>query len=95
MSVHSIGDQARAFALQAASYRLKTTLATLTDEMATGEVADLGDVCGVDEEFHAVARPPALSDAPSAAGPRLVRDLRASYSIAGEGAKPEARVRST
>ena len=42
MSVHSIGDQARAFALQAASYRLKTTLATLTDEMATGEVADLG-----------------------------------------------------
>lgn len=42
MTVHSIGDQARAFALQSASYRLKTTLATLTDEMASGEVADLG-----------------------------------------------------
>lgn len=42
MTVHSIGDQARAFALQAASYRLKATLATLTDEMASGEVADIG-----------------------------------------------------
>lgn len=42
MSVHSIGDQARAFALQAASYRLKTTLGTLTAEMASGEVADIG-----------------------------------------------------
>ncbi|MCF3972618.1 hypothetical protein [Paracoccus salsus] len=46
MTVHSIGDQARAFALQAASYRLKTTLATLTQEMASGEVADIGQRLG-------------------------------------------------
>lgn len=42
MTTYSIGDQARAFALQTASHRLKTTLATLTDEMASGEVADIG-----------------------------------------------------
>ncbi|MDP5307326.1 hypothetical protein [Paracoccus spongiarum] len=42
MTSYSIGDQARAFALQTASHRLKTTLATLTSEMASGEVADLG-----------------------------------------------------
>lgn len=41
MTVYSIGDQARAFALQTASHRLKTALATLTDEMASGEVADV------------------------------------------------------
>lgn len=42
MTVHSIGDQARAFALQAASNRIKTTLSVLTSELASGEVADLG-----------------------------------------------------
>lgn len=42
MTVQSIGDQARAFAMQAASNRIKTTLATLTDELSSGEVADLG-----------------------------------------------------
>lgn len=42
MNSYSIGDQARAFALQTASHRLKTTLATLADEIASGEVADLG-----------------------------------------------------
>lgn len=41
MTVYSIGDQARAFALQASSYRLKTTLATLTDELSSGEVSDI------------------------------------------------------
>lgn len=46
MTVHSIGDQARAFALQSASFRLKTTLATLTDELASGEVADPGQRLG-------------------------------------------------
>lgn len=40
--MNSIGDQARAFALQIASNRLKTTLATLTQEVASGQVADLG-----------------------------------------------------
>lgn len=42
MNVHSIGDQARAFALQAASHRLKSSLDTLTRELASGEVADIG-----------------------------------------------------
>lgn len=42
MTVQSIGDQARAFAMQAASSRIKTTLATLTAELSSGEVADLG-----------------------------------------------------
>lgn len=42
MSLNSIGDQARAFALHVASNRLKTTLTTLTQEVASGEVADLG-----------------------------------------------------
>nr|WP_111297707.1 flagellin [Paracoccus saliphilus] len=42
MSVNSIGDQARAFALHVASNRLKTTLTTLTKEVSSGEVADLG-----------------------------------------------------
>lgn len=42
MTVQSIGDQARAFAMQAASSRIKTTLATLSAELSSGEVADLG-----------------------------------------------------
>ena len=42
MTVQSIGDQARAFAMQAASSRIKTTMATLTAELSSGEVADLG-----------------------------------------------------
>ena len=39
MTVQSIGDQARAFAMQSASSRIKTTLATLTAELSSGEVA--------------------------------------------------------
>lgn len=46
MTVQSIGDQARAFAMQAASSRIKTTLATLTAELSSGEVADLGGRLG-------------------------------------------------
>ncbi|MBM3605207.1 MAG: hypothetical protein FJX25_10775 [Alphaproteobacteria bacterium] len=42
MTLNTIGDQARAFAMQSASNRLKTTMSTLTQEMASGEVADLG-----------------------------------------------------
>lgn len=42
MTIYSVGDQARAFALQTSSHRLKTTLATLSDELASGEVADVG-----------------------------------------------------
>lgn len=42
MTVQSIGDQARAFAMQSASNRIKTTLATLTAELTSGEVSDLG-----------------------------------------------------
>ncbi|MFN3525226.1 MAG: hypothetical protein ACK4YU_03980 [Paracoccus sp. (in: a-proteobacteria)] len=42
MSMQSVGDQARSFALQLASNRLKLTVATLTQEIASGEVADLG-----------------------------------------------------
>ncbi|TGN54323.1 hypothetical protein E4L95_15570 [Paracoccus liaowanqingii] len=42
MTLNSIGDQARAYALQTASTRTRTTLATLTEELATGQVADLG-----------------------------------------------------
>ncbi|MBK4216375.1 hypothetical protein JJJ17_10605 [Paracoccus caeni] len=41
MNVNSIGDQARAFALQAASGRIKATLAVLSKELSTGESADL------------------------------------------------------
>lgn len=41
MTVQSIGDQARAFAMQSASSRIKATLATLTSELSSGEVADL------------------------------------------------------
>lgn len=42
MTVQSVGDQARAFAMQTASSRIKTTLNTLTAELSSGEVADLG-----------------------------------------------------
>lgn len=42
MTLNSIGDQARSFALSLASNRIKTTLATLTQEVASGQVADLG-----------------------------------------------------
>lgn len=42
MAIQSVGDQARAFALQIASNRLKLSLATLTQEMASGESADIG-----------------------------------------------------
>lgn len=41
MTIQSIGDQARAFAMQAASHRIKTTLATLTTELSSGEVSDI------------------------------------------------------
>jgi flagellar hook-associated protein 3 FlgL len=40
--MNSIGDQARAFVMQSATNRLKTTMTTLTQEVASGEVADLG-----------------------------------------------------
>ncbi|WP_265500085.1 hypothetical protein [Paracoccus beibuensis] len=40
--MNSISDQARAYALQVASHRIKTTLNTLTAEVASGEVADVG-----------------------------------------------------
>lgn len=42
MTLTSIGDQARAYALQVATNRIKTTLATLTEEMGSGQVADIG-----------------------------------------------------
>lgn len=42
MTVNSIGDQARAFVLKAATAQLKTTLDVLTQEVSSGEVADLG-----------------------------------------------------
>ncbi|MBU2956883.1 flagellin [Paracoccus sp. 1_MG-2023] len=42
MTVTGTGDQARAYALQLSSNRLKSTLNTLTREVASGEVADLG-----------------------------------------------------
>lgn len=46
MTVQSIGDQARTLAMQSASGRIRTTLATLTSELASGEVADLGSRLG-------------------------------------------------
>ena len=42
MTVSGTGDQARAYALQLSTNRLKTTMNTLTREVASGEVADLG-----------------------------------------------------
>ncbi len=41
MTVYSIGDQARAFAMRSASHRIKTTVDTLTSELSSGEVADV------------------------------------------------------
>ncbi len=56
MSVVSIGDQARAFVLQSASHRLKTTMTTLTAELASGEVADLaGRLNGNTREAASIA----------------------------------------
>lgn len=46
MTLNSIGDQARAYALQVASNRIKTTLSTLTQEVASGQVADVGQRVG-------------------------------------------------
>ncbi|WP_405403428.1 hypothetical protein [Paracoccus sp. Ld10] len=46
MTLNSIGDQARAYALQVASNRIKTTLSTLTQEVASGQVADIGQRVG-------------------------------------------------
>jgi flagellar hook-associated protein 3 FlgL len=40
--MNSVGDQARAFVMQSATNRLKATMTTLTQEVASGEVADLG-----------------------------------------------------
>jgi len=42
VTLNSIGDQARAYALQVASNRIKTTMATLTQEVSSGQVADIG-----------------------------------------------------
>lgn len=56
MSVVSIGDQARAFVLQSASHRLKTTMTTLTAELASGEVSDLaGRLRGNTREMASIA----------------------------------------
>lgn len=41
MTVYSIGDQARAFAMRSAAHRIKTTVDTLTSELSSGEVADV------------------------------------------------------
>ena len=41
MKTYSISDQARAIAMRSASARLRTTLATLTDELSTGRVSDV------------------------------------------------------
>lgn len=46
MTLNSIGDQARAYALTVATNRTKMTLATLTEELASGMVADLGQRLG-------------------------------------------------
>lgn len=64
MTVQSIGDQARAFAMQASANRIKTTLATLTAELASGEVADLGSrlqgntqhLAGIESRLSALAQ---------------------------------------
>lgn len=42
MTIYNIGDQARAYALQMASGRLKSTMTVLTQELASGESADIG-----------------------------------------------------
>ncbi|WP_022705954.1 hypothetical protein [Paracoccus zeaxanthinifaciens] len=42
MTVTGTGDQARAYALQLSTNRLKATMNTLTQEVASGQVADLG-----------------------------------------------------
>lgn len=42
MMPNSIGDGARAFALQNASHRLKTTMDVLSQELTSGRTADLG-----------------------------------------------------
>ncbi|RJL18335.1 hypothetical protein [Paracoccus siganidrum] len=69
MSIYSVGDQARALALQSAAGRLKTTLNVLTEELASGEVSDIGqrvlgntqslraieDKISVAEEFHRIS----------------------------------------
>jgi len=46
VTLNSIGDQARAFALSNATNRTKTVLATLTEELASGQVADPGQRLG-------------------------------------------------
>lgn len=64
MTVQPIGDQARAFAMQAATNRIKTTMATLTAELASGEVADLGgrlqgntqNLAGIEARLAALAQ---------------------------------------
>lgn len=63
MSIVSIGDQARAFVLQSASHRLKTTMTTLTAELASGEVADLaGRLKGNTREAASIASRLSLLD---------------------------------
>lgn len=41
MNFNSVGDNARAFALQNASHRLKSTIDVLTSELTSGKVADI------------------------------------------------------
>lgn len=55
MSIYSVGDQARALALQSAAGRLKTTLNVLTEELASGEVSDIGQrVLGNTQSLRAI-----------------------------------------
>ncbi|MFV0292827.1 MAG: hypothetical protein ACK5II_06275 [Paracoccus sp. (in: a-proteobacteria)] len=42
MTIYSIGDQARAFVMQASSAKLKKSLDILTQELSSGKVADIG-----------------------------------------------------
>ena len=46
MVMRTIGDQARAYTLQASSSRLKSTLHTLSDELTSGRVSDVAQRLG-------------------------------------------------
>lgn len=55
MAISSIGDQARAFAFRAATGRLKTSLHVLSQELSTGQVADLGQrLSGNSKTLHSI-----------------------------------------
>lgn len=46
MTIQPMGDQARNFALQSATSRLRNTMQTLTQELASGEVSEIGQRVG-------------------------------------------------